>query len=294
MAERGGIARGIDVLRAAGLAERLGAAGDVHDSGDLALSEGDGVRGPSGLLNEAALAHLVVATRAGVASAHSQGHVRLLVGGDCPVLLGALAATRDRYGSCGLVHVDGHEDAWQPSLSPTGEASDSEVALALGLIAEPLPEPLGRLVPLLAPETVAMLGPRDKAEIGVGGASSLDGTVALFRSVEAIWASGAAASAAQAAAAVGLAARAFWLHLDLDVLRTDELAAVDYPQAGGLTWDELGEIGVAALAAPTCAGVSVVIYNPDKDSDGTGAHSIVRFLADLVAESDAARASRPH
>jgi len=78
-------------------------------------------------------------------------------------------------------------------------------------------------------------------------------------------------SAREAAAAIDLVATAFWLHLDLDVLRIEELAAVDYPQPGGLTWQELREVGASALTAPGCAGVSIVIYNPDKDQDGRGA-----------------------
>lgn len=32
----------------------------------------------------------------------------------------------------GLIFVDGHEDAWDPHRSGTGEAADSEIALALG------------------------------------------------------------------------------------------------------------------------------------------------------------------
>ena len=283
MAEPGGIARAIDVLRAAGLVDRLEAAGDVHDAGDLALLEGDGVRGRSGLLNEAALGRLVVASREAVTSCQDRHRLPLLVGGDCPVLLGALAAARDRHGACGLILVDGHEDAWPFSLSPTGEASDSEMAVALGLVDGPLPEPLDELTPLLAPEAVAMLGPRDRAEIDAKGASSLDGTVAGFRDDEAVRAHGPLASAHAAAAAVGLAAPVFWLHLDLDVLRTEELAAVDYPQPGGLTWRELGEIAVAALTAPGCAGVSIAIYNPDRDSDRMDAERIARFAAELVA-----------
>ena len=283
MAEPGGIARAIDVLRSAGLGDRLAAAGDVRDAGDLALIEGDGLRGGSGFLNEAALARLVVAVREAVGSSQDRERMPLLVGGDCPVLLGGLAATRDRHGGAGLMLVDGHEDAWPASVSPTGEASDSEVGLALGLVGDALPEPLDRLTPLLAPEAVAMLGPRDRREIDEQGASSLDGRVAMFRNDEAVRACGPYASAHEAAAAIGLGAPAFWLHLDLDVLRTEELAAVDYPQPGGLKWQELGEIGAAALAAPGCAGVSIVIYNPDRDQDGVGAERIVRFAADLVA-----------
>jgi len=152
------------------------------------------------------------------------------------------------------MHVDGHEDAWPPSLSPTGEGSDSEVALALGLVDEPLPEPLGRLVPLLRPEAVAMLGPRDRCEIESEAGSSLDGTVAVFRDDNAVRARGVAASASEAAVRIARAAPAFWLHLDLDVLRTQELAAVDYPQPGGLSWAELLELAGTALMAAGCAG----------------------------------------
>jgi arginase len=282
-AEPGGIARAIHVLRSAGLVDRLQAAGDVHDAGDLALIEGDGKRGPSGLLNEAALARLVVATREAVAAIHDRHRLPLLVGGDCPVLLGALAAIRDRHGTPGLMLIDGHEDAWPPSLSQTGEASDSEVGVALGLVGDALPVPLGDLVPLLAAEAVVMLGPRDRKEIDEEGVASLDGMVALFRDDQAVRTQGASACAHQAAAAVGRAAPAFWLHLDLDALSTEEFAAVDYPQPGGLTWQELLAVGATALTAPECAGVSIVIYNPDKDPHGTGADRIVRFASDLVA-----------
>jgi arginase len=283
MAQPGGIARAIKVLRTAGLVDRLQGAGDVRDAGDLDLIEGDGRRGASGLLNEAALGRLVAATRSAVVSSHDRGRLPMLVGGDCPVLLGALAAIRDRHGSCGLMLIDGHEDAWPPSLSPTGEASDSEVGMALGLVHDGLPEPLAGLIPLLTPDGVVMLGPRDREEIHAGGAASLNGTVAMCLDDAAIKAKGAPLCADRAVATIGRAAPAFWLHLDLDVLSTEEFAAVDYPQPGGLTWPELREISVPTLMAPRCAGLSIAIYNPDRDQHGTDAERVVRFAADLVA-----------
>lgn len=170
-----------------------------------------------------------VATREAVASVLGR-RLPVLVGGDCPVLLGALAAVRDGYGSCGLLFVDGHEDAWPPARSTTGEASDCELAIALGSVETPLPPPLADLVPLLPPEAVAMLGPRDRAELDRDDVPSLAGTVALFRDDEALRARGPSAATRQAIEVVARAAPAFWLHIDLDVLRTDQLAAVDYPQ----------------------------------------------------------------
>jgi arginase family enzyme len=119
MAEPGGIANAISVFRGLGLAERLAKLG-VGDEGDLALKRPSGVRGPSDLLNEAALDHLVETTHTTVHSIRDRGRIPLMIGGDCPVLLGGLASIGPRTGS-GLLMVDGHEDAWPPPLSETGE-----------------------------------------------------------------------------------------------------------------------------------------------------------------------------
>jgi arginase len=279
----GGIARAIGVLREHGLAERLAGAGDVRDAGDLALAAGEGERGPSGLLNEPALLELTEASRDAVLGAHERGRTPLLVGGDCPVLLGALAAGRDLRGSCGLCHVDGHEDAWPPPSSPTGEASDSEIAIALGLVAR-LPGALEALVPLVAPDAIAMLGPRDAEEIAGGDVESLRGMVAWFGDDEAIRAAGPRAAARAALGAIGEAAPAFWLHVDLDVLATDEMPAVDYRQPGGLRWPELEAAAAEAIAAPECLGASIVIYNPDLDEGAASAERIVEFVAGLARQ----------
>jgi arginase len=232
MATPGGIADAIRVLREVGLAERLAAHADVRDAGDLEPVEEDAVRGPSGLLKERALARLVAATREAVGRSLDRGRRPLLVGADCPVLLGALAAGRDRHGAVGLMLVDGHEDAWPPWQSATGEASDSEVAIALGGV-DGLPEPLEGLTPLLTLQTVAMLGPRDREELTTKGVASLEGAVALFRDDRAVRTHGPVPSARAAIAALDRAS--FWLHVDLDVLATDAFPAADYLQAGGLT-----------------------------------------------------------
>jgi arginase len=280
MASPGGIAKAIEVLRALGLAESIAERGDVRDAGDLELPEGSGVRGRSGLLNERALGRLVAATREAVFGSLERRRLPLVVGGDCPVLLGSLAAGRDAYGDVGLLFVDGHEDAWPPQRSTTGEASDSEIAIALGLVPD-LPEPLDGLAPLLSPEALVMLGPRDRHEIEQGGTDTLEGTAALFRDDESVRRVGAGTSAGDALAT--LADRGpFWLHIDLDVLRSEDFPAADYPQSGGLVWAELIEIAGRTLAAPGCFGCSVVIYNPDLDPERTSAARVMRFVSGLV------------
>ena len=282
MARPGGIQDAIGVLRSEGLAERLASVG-VRDRGDLPLQPPSGERGQSGIVNEPALSALVRATRDAVGRSISRGVRPLLVGGDCPVLLGPLAGIADGGERCGLVMLDGHEDAWSPSRSETGEASDSEVAIAIGSLGATLPEPLDELVPLIEPAHLAVLGPRDAAEIAAGGEASIRDDVALFLDDAGVEELGGAATAAAALEAIGDVA--FWLHVDLDVLATRAFAAVDYPQPGGITWSELDAAFVVASSDPRCRGASVAIYNPDRDPHRSEARKVIDFLGRTIAPS---------
>lgn len=280
MARPGGVQGAIGVLRSEGLSEHLAALG-VPDTGDLVLEPPSGERGPSGILNERALSTLVHATRNAVRRAISVGAKPLLVGGDCPVLLGALAGIADGGERCGLVMLDGHEDAWSPWRSETGEASDSEIAIAMGRLGSNLPDPLDVLVPLVEPAHVAILGPRDAEEIAAGGEGSIRNDVALFMDDAGVVGLGGAAAVSRALEAIGDVA--FWLHVDLDVLETAAFAAVDYPQPAGVTWSEIDDAFVTASSDPRCRGASVSIYNPDLDPDRSEARKVIDFLGRAIA-----------
>lgn len=231
-------------------------------------------RGPSALLAEDALTSMVSDTAAALNDAWRDGQVTLVVAGDCPVLLAPLIAAQ-ASGGAGLVFIDGHEDAWDPEVSPTGEAADCEIGLALGLFQGPAG--LAGL-PCLRPEHLVVLGPRDQAEIADAGQPSIRDRVAHYRS-------GAQLAAEQSydeitelvTTASARAPAGWWCHVDLDVLATASLSAVDYPQPGGLTWTQLERLTTACLSVPGCLGASVVIYNPDLD----GGHAAER-IADYI------------
>jgi arginase len=260
--------------------DRTGAGAPVRPPGRRGRA-GAAAQPQSGLLAEAALLTTIANTSTAVAAAHQAGRFPLLLGGDCPVMLGGLAASRDRYGSAGLVMVDGHQDNYPPRQSLTGEAADCELFLALGLHADGLPQELTARTPLLHPNQVSLLGPRDEATIVRDGVASLRATVPMHTDVEVI-VRGPAAVAEQAAQAVRAVAASWWLHVDLDVLATRELSAVDYPQPGGLSWQQLRDLTAAALAVPGCVGWTVAIYNPDLDPDRSGARRILDYLADTA------------
>jgi arginase len=281
----GGVALAPRVLREHGLAEPLPPL-PVADGGDVTLAAAAPVRGPSGLLAEDTLVEMVRAVRSRTAAAYAAGRMPLVVGGDCPVLLGALAAGRDRFGEVGLLFVDGHEDAWPPSRSTTGEAADCELGIALGRETEHLPRALTDLLPLVRPAAVAAIGPRDSDELAAEGIASLAESVTIVRPPAVHEAHRAGRLAAMIRDQVGRireVAERWWFHLDLDVLATDQLAAVDYPQPDGLDWDELDLISRTALTSPGCAGWTVTIYNPELDRDRSGAHRIVRHVRETLA-----------
>ncbi|MGO8961757.1 MAG: arginase family protein [Streptosporangiaceae bacterium] len=275
-----GVARAPAALRAHGLAAALtGRPGSV-DGGDLLVEFRQPRRAASGLIAEDALVAMIGQLDAAVRSARARGKFPLLIGGDCPVILGALAALQAGQAQPGLLFVDGHEDAWPPAASPTGEAADSELGLALRLFDVGVSPQLREILPRVRPEHVVAIGPRDQEELAAAGIPTLAGQLrALIRPDEL----DATDCAATAAATAQLLPAPWWLHVDLDVLASASLAAVDYPQPGGLSWDQLSQITAAALAADGCAGWSVCIYNPDLDPDGQSAADIVSYIKQAVA-----------
>jgi arginase len=271
-----GVARAPGVLRQRGLPAALAGRPGFTDAGDLALAAPQPRRGPSGLLAEDALITMIGRVREAVRAARGGGRFPLLIGGDCPLILGALAALQAEADEPGLLFVDGHEDAWPPHASPTGEAADCELGLALRLFDADLDPRLRAVLPRIRAGNVIAVGPRDADELAAAGVRSLAGQLrALIRPAE-VAADGCAATLPAP----------WWLHTDLDVLATTELAAVDYPQPGGLTWQQLSHITAAALATEGCAGWSVCIYNPDLDPDRNGARNIISYLTQAVTTAD--------
>ena len=275
-----GVARAPRALREAGLAPRLRRAGPLVDLGDVQVDGPSPARGPDGIIDPSNLAVTLGRVRAQAAAAVRLGHRVVLVGGDCPILIGALAGCADVAGTPGLLFVDGHEDAWPPRASTTGEAADMELGLLLGRSIDGLEPSLQAQIPALDPARVVILGARDRAELDDASVESLDGTVCLVDDT-AVRADPAGV-AVEAAGRVASPESGWWLHVDLDVLSTEALPAVDYPQAGGLSWSDLATVTRSALSTGGCVGSSVTIFNPDLDPDGRYAFDIVEFIGGLA------------
>jgi arginase len=271
-----GVARGPTVLRENGLVDAIRQHADVHDYGDVALPTPSSERdSDTHIIDPRGLGVLVTRVRRAVAPILDDGHLPLVIGGDCPLLLGCLAAAarRDRLG---LLFVDGHEDAYLPEQSSTGEAAEMELAFALGIADAPWSSELTSAFPLVEPADVRILGARDAELLRAEGVPSLGDRIELADGDRL-----AADPAGTVASACGSLSDPWWFHLDLDVLSTEALPAVDYPQHGGLGWEALATVATTALMSHP-RGWDITIYNPDLDPERIHARRIVGFIASVV------------
>jgi arginase len=273
-----GVANAPAALRRAGLVEALERFSDVRDEGDITFSKPSTKRDvESGLIAPDSLASMIRNVNARVSGILQSSRFPLVIGGDCPVLLGCLAACKRM--DPGLLFVDGHEDAYPPNRSPTGEAADMELGFALGLEAQELVREAAGSVPLIDASRVCVLGARDKKVLRKTGIRSLDGVVE-YRDDKELRADNIAALTNKALKRL---TGKLWLHIDLDVLSTRSLPAVDYRQPGGLSWKQLEELARAAMSSGNVVGCNVTIYNPDLDPDRRHAKRIVKFLSRMLA-----------
>ena len=280
----GAQARAPAALRGAGLADVF--EGDVVVRPDPSFGSATAVRAAgSGLMNEAALLAMVESVHRSVAAAIRGERFPLLYGADCTVLLAAVPALRDVIGRAGLVFVDAHEDTTSLDASPDGEAANMEIGLLLGLTGQLAPEPLRRRLPALEADALGMLGMNDRQlrrELNVASLADRD---VLLRTWDEV-ASDPAAAGRMAAGQAATHGAGWWLHLDVDVLASAELASQRVPgdeeTTAGLTWPQLTLALTAALDVGGCRGWSIAIYDPDQDPHGEDARRIVQFVREVA------------
>jgi arginase len=262
-------------LRGAGLLERLGA----HDAGEADARIRDTSRDPdTSVIGAGDVRRASAAIAQSVRAELKAGRTPLVLGGDCTLLLGVVAALPT---GTGLWFVDGHADFYDGPSSPTGEAADMELSILTGHGPHGLLDGEGRQ-PLLDPAAVVLLGHRPD-ELGPDVAfenGRLDPAIHALTAPR-VRERGAAEVGSEAAAR--LAERPAWLHLDLDVLDETALPAVSYPQPLGLSWEDLIALARPLAAAPSLSGISVADFNPDRDPGGVYAQRVVEALAAILA-----------
>lgn len=275
-----GTAKAPEALREAGLFSRLASMG-ARDGGVVLPGryvDDDDTRDSGRVRNQEQLVDHTRRLARRIEDVWSSNSSPVVVGGDCSVLLaaGLACARRERIG---LVHVDGHTDFRHPGNSDEcASVAGEDLAAAVGLHWPAIAD-IDGLAPYFDPTHAAHIGHRDddehadeaRAEIGCVVAASV------------LASSGGVGVAAETA--VATAGERYWLHVDVDVLDPSVMPAVDSPDPGGIDADQLTEL--LRTLAPRAAGISITVFDPDLDPDG----SYARLLVDIITNGLAAAAS---
>jgi arginase len=199
------------------------------------------------------------------------------LGGDCSVLLGIMPALKT-MGTYSLVFMDAHADFYEPEKSLTGETADMDLALITGRGPEMLTN-IHQLRPYVKDEHVLHIGQRDWEETQHYGSQDIRQTGIQCFDLAHIRQQGINTVVTNVLQELNnMQTDGCWIHFDTDVLSDEINPAVDYRIPGGLSFNEAGQLIQGVLSTGKAVGISVTIFNPLLDKDGTIAQQIITML----------------
>jgi arginase len=284
-AREAGCERAAFVLREAGLLDALRATGaTVVNLSDLSMFPfRDDPDHPSAR-NAEVVACALRATADEMRRALAEGFA-IVIGGDCTLVVGALAGARAALGRpVGVVYVDANADLNTPETTPSGFLAGMALSIALGRGPQELIAPLG-LAPVLAPDHAALVGFRalDPAERDAIGDLALALPAAAARRI------GMRVTAALALDAVANEDGPLLVHLDVDAIDPAEMPVKEAAGGSGLAVAEVSDLLTALVASPRVVGLHVAEFNPSRDPDRVHARKVVDLLVRAVARLVSAR-----
>jgi arginase len=277
-----GVAEAIGAFRAAGLADEL-AALDVEfaDLGDIQVDLPPKDDSDSELLNPAQVIAICNALADAVSGALADGYFPLIVGGEDGVIMGILEGfNRKLAETFSLVYLDAHGDFNTPATSPSGLIGGMNIAISAGIGVPELVNMFGH-APLVKPENIVLYGTRD---LDPGERKLVERSrVALYDadSVREVTPTGAVNDIV-----TDLTGRTgkIYVHIDLDVMDESVIAAHCLPVPNGLSREEFVTTIRGFVASGVLCGLGVMVFNAEKDPDGTDARKVVEIVRDILAE----------
>jgi arginase len=279
-----GVERGPARLRAAGLAGALEAAGlAAFDAGDLPVRRFATAAAPSGARNLSAVLEVARLVADAVAAARADGDVAVLMGGDCTLVLGAVAGLRRQEqtrGEVGVFYLDGDADLDTPQEG-WGVLDSCGVAHLLG-DGDPQLAALRPDGPLLDASSLVLFG-FHPAQLSAGQWRRFASHGLYGVPVTAIPAGTADRRAIQALARLR-DKRALVCHLDVDVIDYASFPLADCPRYhGGLSLADTFNAVTAAAGHSGLACLTLTEVNPDHDAGGRLTQHLVSGWAAAIA-----------
>lgn len=231
------------------------------------------------LLNAEAIREFSVVLCRAVSSVLAENLFPIVVGGDCSIVIGPLLALR-HSGRYGLFFIDGHADFYQPEASVSGEVADMDLAIVSGRGPDILTN-IDGLKPLVRDEDIVLFGYRDEEQSTIYGSQDVRDT--NVHTLD-LWGIRKLKIANAASLAINSLLKnrldGIWIHLDADVLDDTIMPAVDYRLDDGLSYSDLSEVLKNLLATNHTVGMTITIFNPRLDLDGSIATKFVSSIAD--------------
>jgi arginase len=278
-ARKRGLERAPASLRAAGLIGGLREAGlPVADAGDLRPAEFRPDPDHPRQRNRKAVVAVAEGVAAEVRKVRAAGRLPLVLGGDCTVTLGVVAALVAESPDLGLLYFDGDLDLNTPDTSPSGFFDGMVAAHLLGGGALELAS-LGRAFPLVPASRFAFFG--YDAASGFVDAPERDMLARLHSPHYPLDELREDPQGAAQRALDTLESRAgrLLVHFDLDAT---DLPAVDCPHPDGLSWDAAGGVLRTLVSSPRCAGLVVTELDPLRDPEGVSSRRVVQSLVEAL------------
>ncbi|MDX1405074.1 MAG: arginase family protein [Woeseiaceae bacterium] len=265
-------------LRAAGLPDILRSAGhDVMDLGDLPqVSYSPDAHNPR---SQNLPLVIDVCGRVGdaVETAVENNAWPLVLGGDCSITIGVLAALTRHCDNLGMAYIDGDLDLNTPQTTTSGIFDGMVLGHVLGGGANELRN-VGSRSPLLKQENITLFG----YSVAAGGVDPIEldllNNLQVQKYPREDIESDIQGSARKALKYLENETDRFLVHFDLDVIDFDDFPAVDVPHRPGLSVQQAQAALAVFLSSRKSAGLVVTEFNAAMDSDG----SLARRLSDLL------------
>lgn len=223
-------------------------------------------------------------TAAHLSEAVSQSHIPVVIGGNCTVELGVVAANLRKGESLGLIYLDLHADMNTPASTTDGALDWMGVAHMLGLDgAIPQLAGCGPRYPLLSPAQVHLVG------FDPDSATEWERSVIRDRAIATSHLAEVAQSPVRCADTIlskwAMKFERLLVHFDVDVIDFNDLPlAENYSKNKGLSYSHTLEVLEVLLKSPKFAGLTLAEINPDHGAeDGSTIQKFAQDLSRLLA-----------
>jgi arginase len=223
-------------------------------------------------------------TEAHLSEAVNQRHIPVVIGGNCTIALGVVAANLKTCESLGLIYFDLHADMNTPASTADGALDWMGMAHMLGLHGA-IPElaNCGPRYPLISPAQVHLVG------FDPNSATQWERNAIRDRAIATTNLAEVAQSPAKCADKVlskwATKFERFLVHFDVDVVDFNDLPlAENYSKNKGLSYVHTLEVLQVLLQSPKFAGLTLTEINPDHGAeDGSTIQKFAQDLSRLLA-----------